>query len=159
MEPRIEVRDGLTVMGIEEPCRFDEPGFFDTLWMKHFMPRAAEIEPFSPDGAHYGLYTCAGEGVDVLAGMAVTGVTEVPAGLVLKQVPAGRYAVVETTMTNIGQTWNELNERWLPGSAYERCASPDIEYYSPVGESGGEMKVLICIPVREREKAPAPVAG
>jgi predicted transcriptional regulator YdeE len=161
MEPRIETRDGLTVMGIEEPCKFDEPGFFDPLWAQHYMPRDAEIRPYSPDGGYYSLYHCKGEGqgVDVLAGMAVTGVTESPAGLVMKRVPAGRYAVIETTVANISQTWNELNERWLPQSAYERCDSPDFEYYPPNSESGSAMPVQICIPIREREKAPATMAG
>lgn len=155
IQPRLETRAGVTVMGVEAPCQFDGPDFFKALWSERFAPREAEIKPYSPDGGYYSLYYCAGveRGVQVVAGMAVEGVTAVPEGLVLVEAPAGRYAVVETDMAGLSTAWNELNEHWLVESPWERADTPDIEYYPPSTGSGGEMPVLICIPVREREPA------
>jgi predicted transcriptional regulator YdeE len=60
-----------------------------------------QIQQLSTDQAYYG--ACfAVEGkpkqMDYLAGMAVGDVNEVPEGLILREVPASRYAVFECTV-------------------------------------------------------------
>ena len=153
MEPKLVSREAFTVMGVAvrgNPAKLD----YNDIWMSQFMAREADIKPYSVDGAYYGAYFCTGqEGlVDMIAGMAVEGVSDAPEGLVMREVPAATYATFECTVGTIGPTWGTI-ERWLAEGEYEWDHSKsDFEYYPP--ETAGEASpVTIYVGVRRKATA------
>ncbi len=147
-EVTLQPREAFTVLGVQvrvNPMTAD----YKAIW-EQFMAREAEVTPHNSDGVYYGVFFPTGEeGLDDhLAGMAVTGVTEAPEGLVLREVPAGQEAVFPCTMDTIGATWASAFE-WLPanGQEYDHPL-PCYERYVPSPQ--GPPTVTIHIPVRAR---------
>jgi predicted transcriptional regulator YdeE len=126
MEPKIVDRGAFTVMGVLAHGAPDKMDFND-VWANRFMPHNDQVVPFSTDKAYYGLWFASDEkdgAPDYVAGMAVENVSSVPEGLVLRQVPAARYAMFECTMKTIGETYGYAYQRWLPASPYEPSQGP-----------------------------------
>jgi predicted transcriptional regulator YdeE len=156
MEPKIVQRDAFTVIGIITPFEPGKPDFFNDMWLNRFPPREDEVKPLSRDKAYYGVYyhdQADPLKMEYLAGMAVENASEVPEGLVARQVPAARYVVCECRVGNIPEASDYLFGQWLPASPYE-YDSPgcDFEYYPPSTETG-EDPVLLYIPIREKRAA------
>ena len=109
MQPEFRDRPAFQVMGVQVRANPTTADYGD-LWGRQFASRVAELRPFAVDDAGYGVYFCTGqEGeMEILAGMAVQNVPEVPAGLVLREVPAAREAVFTTTMAQLGPTWGRI---------------------------------------------------
>ncbi len=152
MEPLFEYKPsrvlaGVLVRGIPKEINYGD------VWMNQYMKFDEFLKPFSVDKAYYGASFCLGAdgAVDYVAGMVVEGLDSVPEGLVLREIPAARFAVFPCTVATIGQTFNEIYERWLPASEYEfDPASADYEYYPPNTEADGS-PVLIYLPVRVKQ--------
>lgn len=153
MEPRFVDREALRVMGVLVRCRPEAADFGD-IWMNQFMSRHDEVAPLSTDGAYYGVdYMPDDQGLmEYVAGMAVGDVEAVREGLVLREVPAARYAVFECTVSTIGEAYGHIHGAWLPSSEeYElHDRKPGLEYYPPNTESN-ESPVFIYIPVRPKK--------
>jgi len=82
--------------------------------------------------------------------MAVGEVASIPNGLVVREVPAARYAVFECTLKTIGETWDRIFQDWLPASQYENDAPlPSFECFPPDDARAGDFPVSIYVPVRE----------
>lgn len=149
MEPEIHERQAFAVMGIEvriNPMAAD----YNDIWRNRYEPRAEEIGRYSTDEACLGLYFETGqEGVvDFIAGRAVEGVSDLPEGLVMREVPAGLEAVFACDMGTIGPTWGRIFQEWLPSSGYEYDpTAPAYERFPPATEPGPP-PVFIHVPVR-----------
>ena len=151
MDYELVQRSGFTVGGVQR--RFtapdkEDPGFQD-IWMNRFTPRHAEIESFCSDKGFYGVwFGDVGRGpADYLAGMSVARREAFPADLVLREVPAATYAVFESTVRTIGETYDAVFGEWLPGAAHERDPNAaHFEYYPP-GTSSQDSPVFIYLPV------------
>lgn len=152
MEPRILSRDSFTVVGTltRVTPESESSEKYGLIW-KDFESYHNQIKPHSTDKAYYGVNFATGEeGVfDYIAGMAVPDSVIVPEGLVIREVPAARYAVFECPVHGIVQTYPYVFTEWLPRSPYglDGCA-PVFEQYPPEGET--ESPVLIHIPIKER---------
>jgi predicted transcriptional regulator YdeE len=151
MDPRLVERPAFTVIGYLDRNRPEEADW-EAIWSQGFGPQQEMLSRFSPDGAYYGLsYPTEEEGVfDYVAGMAVSEVPDdLPDGLVVREIPAARYATVECDLTEIGATLNALFFEWLPGSPYEYdMRVPTFEWYPP--EMGqGDTRVTLYMPVVE----------
>ncbi len=150
-EPKILTAGPLTVVGVRERFESTEqatPEAFEDLWMNRFMPHQDVLLPLSTNKGYYGVTYAIGEGESFyyLAGMAVADDTDVPEGLFVHSVPEAEFAVFETDMTGIGETWGRIFGVWLPGSAYEHDrATPCFEEYPP--ETDESPRVLIYVPV------------
>jgi AraC family transcriptional regulator len=133
MEPKIVERGAFHVVGITQ--RFT-PGKIDgiaLLWDR-FIQRAGEIADVVP-GVHYGI------GVDdrrdgdpgflYTAGMGVATVGNVPTGMNVVTVPAGRYAVFthRGPVTHFAKTIVAVWNQWLPQSGLKARPAPDFESY------------------------------
>lgn len=157
MEPKIILMEGFSVMGVMARVDPDQPGFFDEMWMKRFMPAEERIRKYATDQAYYGVFFHPQDPqapVDYLAGMAVSGPeARAEAGdIVIRQVPSATYAVYECTFRDLGQASDFLLGRWLPASPYEYAHPlPDFEYYPPSCECS-DSAVLIYIPVRKKSE-------
>ena len=149
MEPRIADRDAFSVMGIPahgDPRTMD----YGKMW-EQFMSYHDQVKQLSVDKAYYNVYfgTEEKDTVDIVAGMAVKDVANVPDGLVVREVPAMRCAVFECTMRTIGQTYEYIYKEWFPKSQYEHDAKPDFEYFPPDTETNNS-QVLIHVPIKGR---------
>ncbi len=161
MEPELVSKESFWVLGVLKRVDSDQPGFFDDMWMKYFMPVEGLVRPYSLDQAYYGVFFHPDDRqtpLDYLAGMAVSDVPEgegiaVPSGcnkLSLKQVPAARYAVYRCTFKDIGQASDFITGEWLPASPYEYDHPlPGFEYY-PADAACSDSCVQIYIPVKSR---------
>jgi len=151
MTARVVERSALTVMGIElriNPMAAD----WSDIWRNKYEPRLPEIEPFATDEACLGLYFGTGEAgmVDFVAGRPIKGVTVVPEGLVLREVPGATEAVFECTMETIGATWHAIFRDWLPASEYVADEGlPCYERFAP-GCHEGTVPVTIHVPVKKK---------
>lgn len=86
-----------------------------------------------------------------LAGTQVNQIDDVPAGMTVKTVPAGRYAVFthKGKLDKLGHTMNYIFGSWLPKSAEELRDAPELELYDSRFKFGSDDSELdIYIPVR-----------
>ena len=155
MEPEIMRKEAFTLLGLQErftPDNEDHEG----IW-KRFMKYHDQIQAFSIDRAYYGANFGAEEGqaIDYLAGMAVTGVQDVPKGLTLREVPASRYAVFECTVQTISSTYDWIFGQWLKKALYPRpsedSAKADFERY-PSATDSGDTPVLLHIALEDEQE-------
>jgi AraC family transcriptional regulator len=90
------------------------------LWAR-FIPRAASIPnlPVPPRFRQLATWTEDGEeGIDILTGVEVPGISDLPIDLVGKSVP-GCDSLVFThrgSVARIGESYRSIYERWLPAS-------------------------------------------
>jgi len=156
MEPRIVFHGAFTVMGVQERVNNDDPEFYHTLWMERYMPYDERVKPLSTDKAYYSVYFARDQQEFCLDGMAVAdaaaSVAGIPVleGLMLREVPAGRYAAFECTVKTIGQTWQGIFREWLPSSPYVPTPeSSAFECYPPSTETG-DSPVVIYLPISDK---------
>jgi predicted transcriptional regulator YdeE len=136
MEPRIVTKPAFTVVGLpftgftnsapyEEGKGKNEIGL---VW-DEFNRRYGEIKNVC--GPAYGL--CFGMPNDrepwYIAGIEVSKVDDIPAGMMSMTVPAQKYAVFPCTLGTLGATYRYITEEWQPRSGYEYANTPDFELY------------------------------
>jgi len=156
MDLEIIARDAFTVIGVEESfaeIEENDPGF-KRIWMERFMEHHDWIVPLSSDKVYYGVFFHSNEPdtppVRFLAGMAVDGAADLPQGWVVREIPAARYAVFETTLARNGETTHQAFSEWIPASPYEYDRpKPHLDYLPPDVE-GPDSEVAVWIPVREK---------
>ena len=156
MEPRFEEKGLFRVLGVEDDAyKIEEvdPGFND-LWLNRFESRWDEVEPYSIDGACYGVWYGFTE-TDILkgtclAGMAVGDDAKTPEGWVIRDIPASNYAVFETTLRDIGDTTEYALRQWLPRSDYELDTPKPRLDLMPPDTLTQESPVSVWIPVRKK---------
>lgn len=154
MEPRIVDQGTFTLLGLQERVFHDKEDF-EGIW-KRSMEYHDQVQALSTDGAYHGAnyVVTEGEQMDYLAGMAVTGVQQVPEGLTLREVPGSRYAVFECTVETISDSCDWIFDKWLPTGTYGRpgqgSTKADFERYPPATDSG-DSPVLIHIALEDGE--------
>lgn len=129
--PTIVSKPAFSVVGLllhTVPMSPDIPPLWDQL-----VPRMAELPPATEPYVSYGVmrYDPATNALDYMAGNPA-GPGAVPAGMDRWDVPENTYAVFETTLPEIGRTFDFIYNTWLPGSGYRHAAAPYFERY---GES------------------------
>jgi AraC family transcriptional regulator len=130
LQPTIITKPAFSVVGLllhTQPMSPDIPA----LWDK-FVPRMAEIPHPAAEHASYGLmgrFDPATGMFDYMAGNLVTQVDQLPASMSRWDIAASTYAVLETTMTGIGETMDYLQRTWLPASEYDPSDAPSFERY------------------------------
>jgi AraC family transcriptional regulator len=154
VQPKLVERAAFAVLGVQAIFGVGEQDFFDKVWMQTYMSYEEQVKPLSPDKAYYGVWFSSDdkEHPHYLAGMMVEGLDQVPAGLVLREVPAARYAVFDTTVSSIGPTYDFIYQTWLPASEYEYdIMATDFEYYPP-DTLNKQSAAQIYIPVKPRKR-------
>jgi predicted transcriptional regulator YdeE len=150
MEPKIVYHDAFTVMGVQERVNNEDPKFYNTLWMERYMPYDERVKPLSTDKAYYSVYFAIDKQEYCLDGMAVVAGAAAPEGLVLREVPAGRYATFDCTVKTIGATWTHIFGEWLPKSPFVPTPeSSAFEFYPPDTE-GDDSPVVIYMPISDK---------
>ena len=152
MQPQFISKPAFTVVGMAihtKPMTPEIPNLWD-----RFGPRMGEVQHLAEPGVSYGLMDHfdhqRGE-LDYMAGEAVTKAVDLPAGMTSWQGPANTYAVFETTLPAMGETFAYIYNTWLPNSGYRHAAAPYFERYSETfdpTEPGA--KLSIYIPVEQK---------
>jgi AraC family transcriptional regulator len=136
MEPRVITKEAFTVVGIpfkglpssgpyEDGVNNNEIG---KAW-DELNARAAEIKNWSGPGIGLCFAMPNQDEPWYIGGAEVSRVEDVPADMVVKHVPAQRYAVFECTLPTIGQTYAFITEQWQATSGYQHVEAPDFELY------------------------------
>jgi AraC family transcriptional regulator len=128
MEPKIVTKPAFTVIGLyirTKPMSPDIPALWD-----RFVPRMGEIQNVSEPYTSYGVMGNHGaDGFDYLAGDPAEQTDNLPEGMTLWQIPANTYAVFDATLSNVGQVFNDIYNKWLPSSEYQPVDGFTLERY------------------------------
>ncbi|MDJ0741559.1 MAG: GyrI-like domain-containing protein [Gammaproteobacteria bacterium] len=149
MQPRIVEHGPFTVLGIVTRIESgrETPELFADIW-REFESRRREIETLATEKRYFGVRFATDDAnvSDYLAGMRVAADTPIPDRLEIRTLPAGRFAVFECAVADIGDSYRYIFTVWLPG------ASVDLDPAGPVFEAYPEDRshepVCIHVPIR-----------
>jgi len=124
------------------------------LW-DQFAPRIGEIKYGAEPQVSYGMMENSsptmGEMV-YMAGISVQKVADVPKGMTFWELPSNTYAVVEATLSTIGQAFDYVYNTWLPASDYQPGQSPFFERYGETFNPAEPNSILsIYIPIEKKK--------
>ncbi len=146
MEPKIVTKPAFKVVGMEY-VGLNKHNEIKDMW-DEFVPRMREIKHADYSWGTYGI--CRGEANEetawYLAGVEVTKVEDVPAGMAVWEIPQQTYAVFACTLPTLHEAYRYAFEDWLPGSSYQRVDGPDFELYSEEFEPD-DPRLHIYVPV------------
>jgi AraC family transcriptional regulator len=130
MQPQFITKPAFAVVGLHRRATPKSPAI-PALW-DQFVPRMGEIPHQATEQASYGVmdnYDHAQGEFDYIAGNPVDKVGNLPAGMVRWEIPANTYAVFETSIPKLGETFDFIYGQWLPTSDYQQTAGPYFERY------------------------------
>ena len=140
----LEAMSVLGVLGVVESG--DDIG---DLWEPGFTNHQKEIQKVAViKGKYYGVSFDEGQRY-YLAGMVVEPPSEIPEGLVLREIPAGRYVRFEGSFDEWwmkeGPDW--VYDTWLPESRYERNYTTSMKHFVIHGVKDW---VEFYVPIKEK---------
>lgn len=150
MQPKIVQRDALRVLGTLTPVKRqnEDPRTYVAIW-NEFESLHDRIKTHSTDRAYYGIQFASdrGDTIDYLAGMAVDEAAEASDPLVVRTIPAARYAVFSCPADAIGPAYGYIFGKWLPASEHKLSdKAPVFEQYPPAEDL--QSPVLIHVPIQ-----------
>lgn len=158
LNPRFVDRESFVLAGVTACGQLGEIDYAG-VWNKQFMPVASRLHAISPDAGSYGASFGEKGKTVYLAGVAVTGDTELPAGFVKRILPAAHYAVFDCTLATLNLTGEEVYSQWFNDAGMELDAEAvGFEYYLPYNEVG-DMLVQLYIPVKPKQSTSAEKHG
>ncbi len=152
MQPQFVTKPAFTVVGM---CIHTQPKAAEipNLWQQ-FGPRIDQVPHLAEPHVSYGLmdhFNQEMSALDYMAGVAVAPASDLPAGMTRWDVPANTYAVFETTIPTIGETFDSIYSTWLPTSGYQQAAGPYFERYGETfNPDDSTSKLSIYIPVEKK---------
>ena len=144
-EPQLILKPAFTVVGLHlstTPKSAEIPA----LWAA-FGPRIDEVPHPAEPQVSYGLMSFSEKAMAYMAGVSVTEAPDLPAGMTRWDVPENTYAVFETTLATIPQTFGHIFAEWLPGSAYRQKDDVYFEHYGETFSPDDNPILSIYIPV------------
>lgn len=149
IKPHFVTKPAFTVAGLRITTKPKSPEI-PKLWGA-FVPRICELPNVSEPYASYGVMASTENGLDYMAGNPVNDATDLPAGMSAWEISENTYAVFESTVPTLPETFDYIFGSWLPNSEYEQGSGPLLERY---GEnfSPENPVVDIYIPVQKAEK-------
>lgn len=147
MECVVKEWPAFTVVGLLYSGR-NNAGQIPALWEK-LDARIHEI-PHRP-GAAFGVidnFDMEQGSFDYVAGFEAAPDADLPDDVVLKDVPAQRYAVFDTTLADLRDTIDQIYGGWFPTSGFQRGPGPEFELYDAEfdpAEPGSVMQLFIPI--------------
>ncbi len=160
MNPKAVQQDGFTMVGISvrtnnaEQMTPERP--IGKQWERLFREGVLAAIPNKADGNIVALYTEYASDKDgdytYVLGARVTKVESVPAGMVAKNVPAGRYAVFTSergpVQTIVVEMWRRVWETPKSALGGDRTYKADFEVYDQRAQNPGDSVVDLYISVR-----------
>jgi predicted transcriptional regulator YdeE/DNA-binding transcriptional MerR regulator len=153
VKPQIVTRPAFNVVGMCYHGR-NQNQEIGVMWSK-FLARLGEIERINPT-VSYGVCTSPGglpEGhFEYVSGVEVPEGAPVPEGMVLRTVPAQRYAAFKHIGSDekLGETYRAVYQEWMPAAGLEPAISGwDMEVYTEEFDDFSPESVLyIYVPVK-----------
>ena len=133
MEPKFVELPAFTVVGMRYYGR-NENQEISQLW-EEFNPKSGQIQHIRPGSPAYGLcFTVPGAPAgefEYVASFAVDKVENVPEGMVMREVPAHKYAVFTHVgaLDKLGETYRYIYQTWFPQSGQQPTGELDFELY------------------------------
>jgi AraC family transcriptional regulator len=144
LEPQLINRPTLTVVGLGAKFisilspKANNSQVIPALWHQ-YINRRGEI--LHTDGfADYGLVECLPKSersddmeMFYIAAAPVTKIDALPADMISRSLPAGRWAVFthRGSLETLGQTMRFIHQDWMPKANVRRREGPELEYYGP----------------------------
>lgn len=155
LKPQIRRKAAFTVMGLAGQFTM-ENNTIHLLW-DDFNRRDKEIPNAIHDAAigvcyHDDNYSPE-KSFTYMAGFAVSKVEEIPAGMSVRDLPEGEYAVFEHkgALDSLSATYDMIYREWLPSSEYELDPRDDFELYDERFDYGKPESILeIWIPIKKK---------
>ena len=161
MEPKIIEQPEFSIIGIQirtaNAKEMTGQGAIPKQWSKFYKERVADKIPHKVDSRIYAVYTnyasdYNGE-YDFIIGMKVRSASDVPAGMVAKKVPSGKFAVITSGKGPVGkvvpQAWQHVysldNGHQLGGA---RAYRADFELYDQRSQNPQDAQVDLYIGLR-----------
>ncbi len=152
MEPTIIQREAFVVMGTltRIPASEESGEFYEKIWAD-FEQYNDLLKTLSTNQKYYGVSFNTDEKniMEYLTAMAVPeGTKPADEKLIVRKIPAARYAVFKCPIESIGKTYHYIFDQWLPGSSYS--IKPDAASFEEYPSEGQEnLPVSIHIPINK----------
>lgn len=148
IEPTFITKPAFSVVGLRISTKPKSPEI-PKLW-DAFVPRMGELQNVSEPYASYGVMTSVGDGLDYMAGNPVSEVIELHAGMNRWDIAETIYAVFESTLPTLPETFDYIFGTWLPASEYKQGSGPLLERYGETFSPENPV-VDIYIPVEKND--------
>jgi predicted transcriptional regulator YdeE/DNA-binding transcriptional MerR regulator len=133
MEPKFVELPAFTVVGMRYYGK-NQNQEISQMWGE-FNQKCGQIQHISPNSPAYGVCITPPDATngefEYVASFAVDKVENVPPGMVVRQVPAYKYAVFTHLgpLDKLGATYDYIYHTWLPQSGYKTTGGIDFELY------------------------------
>jgi predicted transcriptional regulator YdeE/DNA-binding transcriptional MerR regulator len=152
MEPKFITRPAFAVVGLRYFGK-NENQEIKALW-DVANTRFGELKHIINDGA-YGVCITVEDAqpgeFEYVAGLKVSHTEDIPEGMVLREVPAQKYAVFTHvgSLETLGETYNYIYHIWLPQSGHELAAKYDFEFYNEdFKDFAPDSRFYIYVPIK-----------
>jgi AraC family transcriptional regulator len=130
--PRIEERRSLLIAGLGDRYSHPTSKNIPALWQRLAPYLGAVPGQVRAKGAAFGVcYNMDDDGFDYLAGVEVSGFSDLPSEFSRLRIPAQRYAIFSHRehVSTIRSVCMTIWTKWLPESAHEAADAPLLEHY------------------------------
>lgn len=152
MELNIQPFEAFTVVGIMKRVTPGDPEI-PKIW-DAFVPRMNEIQHRAEQHLCFGVmdnFNHDKYDFDYIASASVTNADNLPEGMSSMTVPKQEYAVFDTTLQTIGETFHNIYQTWLPASDYVRAEGAEFELYDEsFNPEEGKFHISVWIPVKAK---------
>ena len=153
MEPIVKSKPAFTIIGLQFRGT-NENNACPKLWDK-FLPRMADLQPLLVEPVTaFGVCSDFDMKVNIFTytvGLEVKDSNTIPNEMVSMEIPEQEYAIFETTLPSIMQTFEMIYKNWLPKSEYIRAGGPEFELYdTDFNPEIADSKMYIYVPVLKK---------
>lgn len=148
LQPQLVTKNAFTVAGLRLRTKPKSPEI-PKLW-DQFVPRMGELQFIAEPYVSYGVMESADNALDYMAGNPVDDVSNLPEGMSAWKISGQTYAVFETTLPKLSETFDYAFASWLPTSDYRQASGPLLERYGETFSPDNPV-VSIYIPVEKKE--------
>jgi predicted transcriptional regulator YdeE/DNA-binding transcriptional MerR regulator len=153
MEPKFVSLPAFTVVGLRYYGK-NQNQEISAMW-GDANKRFGELKNISEDAA-YGICFAASEGsngeFEYVASLKVDSEEDIPEGMVVRHIPAARYAVFTHigSLDKLKDTYNYIYQTWVPQSGMQLVGNLDFEYYNQdFNDFAPDSRFYIYVPVKE----------
>jgi AraC family transcriptional regulator len=126
-QPAFITKPAFTIVGLRVSTKPKSPEI-PKLW-DAFVPRMGELPNVSESYASYGVMQSAGDVLEYMAGNPVSSISKLPKGMSPWDIAENTYAVFQSTIATLPETFDYIFSIWLPTSGYKLVDGPLLERY------------------------------
>ncbi len=160
LEPRVVQQDGFSVVGVSARTsnakEMTPQGVIGTMWGRLMQEGILEKIPNKADHDVIAVYTDYASDHDgeytYILGARVTSGADVPAGMIAKKIPAGRYAVFTSEKGQpskvVPELWTKINSLPRGATGTDRVYHADFEVYDERARDPQNMQMDVYVGIR-----------